>query len=185
MFYLIDLGTNQDRKLSLAIDYLDYLGTSEYSPTQFKEEFYKLASSYNVSVSEDQVTASLSGLTENFDKAANLLEKLFSNPKENRESLDNLISDILTKRENAKLSKNVILRSGLVNYGKYGKDNPFTYRLSEDELKNVKPSELISIIKNIMSYNQRVLYYGPEPQDLLVQTLDIEHKTRQSLKRHQ
>ena len=182
LFYLIDLGTNEDGKLSLAIDYLDYLGTSEYSPTQFKEEFYKLASSYNVSVSEDQVTVSLSGLSENFDKAANLLEKLFSDPKENRESLDNLISDILTKRENAKLSKNVILRSGLVNYGKYGKDNPFTYRLSEDELKKVKPSELISIIKNIMSYSQRVLYYGPEPQDLLVQTLDIEHKTPSEFK---
>ncbi|MBL0107260.1 MAG: hypothetical protein IPP52_08250 [Ignavibacteria bacterium] len=121
LFYLIDLWDKSGQKLSLAIDYLDYLGTSEYSPTQFQEEFYKLASSYNVSVSEDQVTVSLTGLTENFDKAANLLEKLFSDPKENRESLDNLISDILTKRENAKLSKNVILRSGLVNYGKYGK----------------------------------------------------------------
>lgn len=182
LFYLIDLGTNQDRKLSLAIDYLHYLGTSEFSPAQFKEEFYKLASSYNVSVSEDQVTVSLTGLSENFDKAANLLEKLFSNPKENRESLDNLISDILTKRENAKLSKNVILGSGLVNYGKYGKDNPFTYRLSEEELKKVKPSELISIIKNIMSYSQRVLYYGPEPQDLLVQTLNIGHKTPSEFK---
>ena len=38
LFYLIDLGTNEDRKLSLAIDYLDYLGTSEYSPTPFKEQ---------------------------------------------------------------------------------------------------------------------------------------------------
>ncbi len=177
LFYIIDLGTNQNRKLSLAIDYLDYLGTSEYSPTQFKEEFYKLASSYSVSASEDQVTVSLSGLSENFDKSAGLLEKLFSDPKENREALDNLISDILTRRENAKLSKNIILRSGMVNYGKYGKDNPFTYRLSESELKKIKPAELISIIKDIMSYSQRVLYYGPEPQDILVQTLNTEHRT--------
>lgn len=183
LFYIIDLGTNQNRKLSLAIDYLDYLGTSEYSPTQFKEEFYKLASSYSVSASEDQVTVSLSGLSENFDKSAGLLEKLFSDPKENREALDNLISDILTRRENAKLSKNIILRSGMVNYGKYGKDNPFTYRLSESELKKIKPSELISIIKDIMSYSQRVLYYGPKPQDILVQTLNNEHRTPEVFKK--
>ena len=180
--YLIDLGTNQNRKLSLAIDYLDYLGTSEYSPTQIKEEFYKLASSYNVSVSEDQVTVSLTGLSENFDRSVKLLEKLFSDPKANSEALDNLISDILTRRENAKLSKNTILRSAMVNYGKYGKDNPFTYRLSEEELKKVKPSELISIIKNIMSYSQRILYYGPEPKDPLLQTLNSEHKTPEVFK---
>ncbi|HMS64586.1 MAG TPA: insulinase family protein [Ignavibacteria bacterium] len=177
LYYLIELGTNQNKKLSLAIQYLDYLGTSKFTPAQFKEEFYKYAGSYSFSVNEDQVTVSMTGLSDNFDKSLRLLEELFSDPKGNDEILGNLINDILTQRENAKLSKNIILRSGLLNYAKYGKDNPFTYRLSESELKKVKASELIDIIKEIMNYKQRVLYYGPQISDVLVQTLDIEHKT--------
>ena len=177
LYYLIELGTNQNKKLNLAIEYLDYLGTSKYTSSQFKEEFYKLAGSYKFSVSEDQITVSLSGLTDNFDKAVKLLDDLFSDPKENKEALDNLIADILTQRENAKLSKNVILRSAMLSYAKYGKENPFTYKLSEEELKKVTASELIGIIKEIMSYKQRILYYGPQPSDELKLSLEIDHKT--------
>lgn len=180
--YIVEFGTNQNKKLSLALDYLDYLGTSKYSPAQFKEEFYRYASSYSFSASEDQTNVSLSGLTNNFDKSLALLEELFSDPKENKKALDNLIQDILTQRENAKLSKRTILWSGLVNYAKYGKENPFTYRLSEKELKEIKPSELIDIIKSIFDYKQRVLYFGPIQTDLLVQTMDIEHKTPDNFK---
>jgi predicted Zn-dependent peptidase len=180
--YIVEFGTNQNKKLSLAMDYLDYLGTSKYTPAQFKEEFYRYASSYSFSASEDQTTVSLSGLTDNFDKSLALLEDLFSDPKENTEALSNLIEDILTQRENAKLNKRTILWSGLVNYGKYGKENPFTYRLSEKELKEIKPSELIEIVKSIFNYKQRVLYFGPMQTDLLVQTMDIEHKTPEKFK---
>lgn len=180
--YLIDLGTGQDKKLSLAVRYLDYLGTSELSPSEFKEEFYRLASSFSVNVSEDQLTVSLSGLNDNFDKSVKLLDKLFSDPKGTKEALDNLVSDIITERENAKLSKNVILWSGMLSYGKYGKNNPFTYKLTEEELKKVKPSELIDLIKSLMNYSQRVLYFGPQSSDLLKLTLETDHKTKSDLK---
>ncbi|MEO8210323.1 MAG: insulinase family protein [bacterium] len=182
LHFIIDVGTNQNKKLSLAVQYLNYLGTSEYSPTQLKEEFYKLASSYSVNVSEDEATVSLSGLNENFDKALRLMEELFNNPKANKEALVNLIDDILKQREDAKLNKRTILWSAMFNYGKYGKDNPFTYRLSEEELKKVKPSELIKIIKELFSYNQRVLYYGPENEKEIVSTLDKLHNIPSKLK---
>ncbi|MBK8551939.1 MAG: insulinase family protein [Ignavibacteria bacterium] len=175
--YIIELGTNQNKKLNLAIDYLDYLGTSKYTPVKLKEEFYRLASSYSIGVSEDQITVSLSGLNENFKEASELFEELISDPESNEEALNNLIDDILKKREDAKLSKRTILWSGMYNYGKYGKDNPFTYRLSEEELKNIKASELIKILKDIFSYKQRVLYYGPESTSEIVSAVNKFHKT--------
>jgi len=182
MHYLIDVGSNQNKKLGLAMQYLNYLGTSKFSPSALKEEFYKLASSFGVSVTEDQATVSLSGLDESFDKSIKLLEELFSDPKENKEALNNLVADILTQRANAKLSKNVILWSAMLNYGKYGEDNPFTYRLSEDELKKVQPVELIKIIKDIMNYKQRILYYGPQTGSTLTEILNMYHKTTINLK---
>jgi predicted Zn-dependent peptidase len=180
--FVIDEGTNQNKKLSLAVQYLDYLGTSKFSPVQLKEEFYKLASSYSVNASEDETTVSLSGLNENLVKALNLMEELFSKPKANDEALSNLIEDIIKQRADAKLSKRTILWSAMFNYGKYGKDNPFTYRLSNEELRKVKPQELIKIIKDLFSYTQRVLYYGPESAEEIISILNKSHKIPSELK---
>lgn len=180
--YLIETGTNQDKKIGLALNYLNYLGTSKYSPTQLKEEFYKLASSFGVNSSEDEMSVTLSGLNENFDKSMVLLEELLSDPKGTKTALDNLISDILKQRQDDKLSKQTILWSAMLNYGKYGKDNPFTYRLSEEELKSVSPEELTNIIKDIFSYKQRVLYYGPQSSSDVASKINEYHKTPAELK---
>jgi len=180
--YIVEIGTNQNKKINLALDYLNYLGTSKLTAVQLQEEFYKLASSYSIRVSEDEVTVSLSGLNENFKKASELLEDLISDPRSDEEAFANLVDDILKQREDAKLSKRTILWSGMFNYGKYGKDNPFTYRLSEQELKNIRSKELISIIKNIFSYKQRVLYYGPESSSEAVSQINKFHKTPDELK---
>lgn len=182
LYYVIDVGSNQDKRLSLAMSYLNYLGTSKFTPTQLKEEFYKLACSYNFGVSEDEVTVSLSGLNEYFDRSLSLLEELFSDVQANEDALNNLVDDILKQREDAKLSKSTILWSAMYNYGKYGKDNPFTYRLSEEELKKIKSEELIKLIKEIFSFKQRVLYYGPESGTDIVSALDRIHKTPASFK---
>lgn len=182
LYYLVDIGTSNDDRLNLAVRYMNYLGTSEYSPPEFKEEFYKLASSYSVSVSEDQLRVSLSGLNDNFDKAVALLDKLFSDPKGSSAALDNLVKDILTERENAKLSKRTILWGGMMNYAKYGKINPFTYRLSEEELKKIKPSEILNLIRKIMTYKQKILYYGPQSAEETKLTLETLHKTPGKLK---
>lgn len=182
LYFKVDIGSNQNKKLNLAFTYLNYLGTSKYSSVQLKEEFYKLACSYNVKVEEDQVAVSISGLNQGFNKSLRLLEELFSDPQANEEALNNLIADILKQREDEKLSKNVILWSAMQNYAKYGPDNPFTYRLSENELKNVKPTELIEIIKDLFSYKQRILYYGPETIDDFANTINSMHKIPSAFK---
>lgn len=176
LYFIMNAGSNQDKKIKLALDYLDYLGTSKYTSSQLKEEFYRLAGSYGVGVSEDETTVSMTGLNENFEKSFRLLEEIFSDPKANEEALKNLILDILKQRQDAKLSKRTILWSGMYNYAKYGKENPFTYRLSEEELKKIKPEELIRIIKNLFSIKQRVLYYGPESSDKIKSLLNKYHK---------
>lgn len=180
--FIINYGPDNNKKLKLAIDYLKYLGTSEITPVKLKEEFYRLASSFDVSTGEDETYVSLSGLSENFEKSLQLLEDLISDPAANEDALKNLVEDIIKQRENAKLSKNTILFSAMVNYAKYGKDNPFTYRLSEKELKEVKATELLKIIKELFSYSQKILYYGPMGSDALLAMLDKNHNTPDKLK---
>lgn len=182
MYYILDMGTDNDQKLGMAVNYLRFLGTDKYSAEELKKEFYKLGTSFNVSTSGDQVYVTLSGLDENFEPALALFESVLQNPKADQKALDDMVQGILKARNDAKLNKGVILNQALVNYAKYGPKNPFTTVLSEKELKAVKPQELVNLIKSIPTYEHRVLYYGPRETDALVATLNAGHIVPAKLK---
>nr|WP_262908814.1 M16 family metallopeptidase [Hymenobacter translucens] len=176
LYYVLDLGTQNDPKLGLAANYLQYLGTDKYSAAQLQQEFYKLGCSFSVQSGADRVYVSLSGLDTNFEKATNLFESLLANPKPDAQALSDMVAGVLKSRKDAKLSKQVILSQAMVNYAKYGPKNPFTSQLSEKELKALKPQDLTALTKKLTSYDHRVLYYGPRTPEALTTVLSIEHK---------
>jgi predicted Zn-dependent peptidase len=176
MYYVLDMGTNHNKKLSLAINYLKYLGTTQFSAAQLQQEFYKLGCSFDVFVDEDELWVSLSGLTENIGSATQLFEELLSNPQPNDPALQNLVSDILKKREDAKLDKREILFSALSSYGKYGKSSPYTNILSAAELSQTGSDELINIIRGLTGYQHHILYYGSNSQEDLGNILNKHHR---------
>ncbi|RSK40193.1 insulinase family protein [Hymenobacter perfusus] len=161
LYYVLDLGTNNDPKLGLATDYLQYLGTGKYTAAQLQQEFYKLGCSFAVSSGQDRTFVSLSGLDSNFEPALALFEGLLAAPKPDAAALQNMVAGVLKARQDAKLNKGVILNQALVNYAKFGAKNPFTTQLSEKELKALKPEQLTALIKKLTTYEHRVLYYGP------------------------
>jgi predicted Zn-dependent peptidase len=175
LYYVLDFGTNSDKKLGLAVSYLEYLGTSKYSPSQLKEEFYKLGCSFSVSSSEEQVYVSLSGLSENFEKGLELFEEFLSDVQPNKEALDNLVNDILKERADDKLSRDKILWDAMFSYGKYGPKSPYTNILSESELKSITPDELVSILRKLKDYPHIVMYYGPLEFSELKELLNGKH----------
>jgi predicted Zn-dependent peptidase len=182
LYYILDMGTNTDKKLGVAIQYLKYLGTPEYTPDKLQQEFYKLACSFDVSVSQDQVYVSLSGLSENFEAAAGLLEKLLANPQPNPKALEGLISDIKKSRADAKLSKDQILWDAMLAYATYGAKSPQTNILSDAELKALKPQELVDLVKGLMSYEHHILYYGPRSVNTVAIQLSTLHRCPDQLK---
>ncbi|WP_242927905.1 M16 family metallopeptidase [Pontibacter vulgaris] len=182
LYYILDMGTNNDPKLGMAVNYLKYLGNDKYTAEELKKEFYKLGTSFNVFSSGDQVYVSLTGLDENFEKGLALFESLLQNPKPDQEALNNMVAGTLKARSDAKKNKSVILNQAMVNYAKYGAKNPFTTILSEKQLKAVKPQELVNIIKSIPTYEHRVLYYGPRETDKLVASLNAGHNVPAKLK---
>lgn len=177
LYYVLDMGTNNDPKLGLAADYLKYLGTGKYSAAQLQQEFYKLGCSFDVSSSPDRVFVSLSGLDKNMEPALQLFEQLLSNPTPDAQALKDMTAGVLKNRQDAKLNKSVILSQAMLNYVKYGPKNPFTNIVSEKELKALKPQELISRIKQLPTYQHRVLYYGPRAVDGTQAVLNQLHKT--------
>jgi predicted Zn-dependent peptidase len=175
--YTIPVGTNHDPKWSIVAEYFKYLGAGKFSSMQLKEEFYKLGCDYSARASEDEITFNVNGLNENLDKAVSLIEQLFNSPVKDDQALTNLTEDIMKRRANAKLNKNVIL-SQMQNYAKFGAQSPSTNVLSETQLKALKADELIQLLKDAFSYKHYIDYYGPSTNSNVVTVMNKQHTAK-------
>ncbi|WP_300725916.1 pitrilysin family protein [uncultured Bacteroides sp.] len=181
LVYLFDMGNNNDKVLGLAAQYLEYLGTSKMTPEEVKGEFYRMACSFSVYPGNERTYAVLSGLGENMPAAMKLFESLLSDAKIDSEAYTNLVCDVLKSRQDAKLNQDENF-DRLMNYVKYGQESPATNIVTETELKAMDPQELVDRIKRLNSYEHRILYYGPMPENELLAIINKEHKVPAELK---
>ena len=183
LYIIFDMGQDNDKELSLAAGYLDYLGTEKYSPEEIKQEFYKLGINYFVSSGNDKTYVGLSGLKENLPEGLALLEDLWSNAKADQETYDKYVEQILKGREDNKTQKGNILFNGLMNYGRYGENSRLRDIYSSEELKNKNPEELVQKVKDMRNYKQRIFYYGKD-LDKAIAAIDENHKLPAELKEY-
>ncbi|MFZ9982439.1 MAG: M16 family metallopeptidase [Cyclobacteriaceae bacterium] len=181
LYYLSDAGTDLNPLSAIAVEYLQYIGTSTLKAVDIKKEFYKLGCSFGVVTSDDQTYIYLSGLSENMTAAVELFESLLADPKEDEQALRKMTEGILKQREDIKKDKGSILWSGLLNYGLYGPESSFRNRLSNEALSALKPADLTAIIRKFNSAEHRILYYGPMDHNKLVKILDEKHRVPATL----
>ena len=173
--YVFDYGAYHDKYMNLAAAYMEYLGTDKYTPEQIKQEFYKLGCTYSMSAGADRSFVTISGLSQNMDKAMVLFEEIVNNLKPNKEALTNLVNDIMKGREDAKDNQNSIF-SHLITYGIYGEKSPLKAMfISEKELNAITPEFLIGKIQNWLKYKQFSIYYGPHSQQEVVASINKTH----------
>lgn len=182
LYYLSDVGTNNNPKMNVAVEYLQYIGTDDMSAEELQKEFYKLGCTFDVFASGDQTYVYLEGLNENMDKSISLFEKLLANPKADDEALNKMIDGIFKKRDDQKKDKWSIMFSGLMNYGLYGPKSSFTNVVGNKELRELKSQELVDIIKDFTKTQHRILYYGPMKGEELVTSLNTYHNLPEQLK---
>ena len=179
--YIVDMGTNHDNRLRLATDYLKFLGTEELSPAEVQQEFYKLGCDLSVSCGADKTQVTLSGLQSNFEASLILFENILANAIADEDALVNLKLAKTKERNDAKLNKQTILWSAMMNYAKHGENSAFRNKISEKDLNQVTSSELLELLKNLTTYKHRILYYGPETIDLIASILNIHHTNNTNL----
>jgi predicted Zn-dependent peptidase len=176
LYYILDMGTDHDKLMALAVQYLPYLGTSRYSAEELKKEFFKLGLSFDVFSSRDRIYVNLSGLNESLEPGMELFEHILADVQHDPRALQDMVAGILKKRQDAMKSKGQILFNGMMNMAQYGPQNPFKNILSEAELKAVSPEQLTEKIKTITSYKHTVFYYGPQQLAAVKPTIEKQHK---------
>ncbi|WP_431134065.1 M16 family metallopeptidase [Psychroserpens mesophilus] len=181
MNIIFDMGSDHDKKLSLAVGYMEYLGTDKYSAEDIKKEFYKLGIKYYVSSAPDKSYVGLNGLKENLPKGLELLEHLWANAIPDVDAYNSYVDQILKGREDGKTQKSNILYGGLMNYGKYGENSRLRNIMQANELKEINPQTLVDIVKDLKNYKQRVFYYGKDV-NAAVAALNTNHIVPSELK---
>ena len=175
-----DFGEESDVRYNYAADYLDYLGTKKLTNEQIKQQFYKLACSYNISVAARSITVSLRGLSENMTEALRLLEDLMQNAQPDQEAYEQFCALTLKSRADSKLDQRSNFNR-LVYYGMYGQYNIYRNILTDEQLAQTNPQDLLDLLKNLSKYEHTVLYYGPMTTAELDKALSKAHKTQKKL----
>ena len=180
--YIVAMGSNNDRLLDLALDYLPYLGTPRLGPKEFKKELFKLGLAINVRTEEERVVVGLTGLEKNLPQGITLLEELLSGAQPNEEALKSLVGDIAKERENAQKDKNTILQAAMYSYARYGTSSPFNDVMPLSELRTVASKDLIDRLHGLTSHAHKVFYYGRKSADEVSILLNGLHKVPATFK---
>jgi len=169
------VGTLNDLKLAMAANYSQFLGTDKKSAEQLTKEFYKIASSFRISNSDEYTTVNIEGLQENFETAVKLYEDFIANIKVDEEALKALKARVVKSRIDAKANRNAIMQA-LTNYAMYGAKNQSNYTFSDAEIEAITGKELVDKLKNLNNVEQTVIYYGPATLSELTNKLKTLHK---------
>jgi predicted Zn-dependent peptidase len=180
LYYVYEMGNNHDKALGTAFTYLSYLGTSTRTAEEIKSELYRLACSFNVIATNNRVYVYVSGLSDNFDKAMALLEERLADARAEAGTYDNLVSDILKQRSDAKLDQTANFNR-LNSYAVWGAHSPATHLLSAGELRNINPEELVNRTKSLKNFEHTILYYGPLSEKQITEAINKGHLAAQSL----
>ena len=180
LYYKYDFGNTADNRYELALAYLDYLGTKSLTVQQFKQKMYKLACNVSFNVADEDLYISMSGLSENMPEAMKLVEDLLANAKVDEEAYQSMVDLILKARNDAKSNQDECF-GRLMAYGFYGPRNSETNQMSEQQLRDAKPADLLKLVKGLNSMQHTVVYFGPMSQQELTAQVDKIHKTAKKL----
>ena len=174
LYYVFEMGNNNDKALGTVFNYLSYLGTSTKTAEEIKSELYRMACSFNTMATNDRVYVYVSGLSTNFEAAMNLLEDRLADAKADVETYQNLAADILKRRTDAKLDQ--YSNFGQLNsYATWGPKSPSTHILTETELKELDPEELVKRTKNLKNFEHQIMYYGPLTAGEITKIINDKH----------
>ena len=160
MAFRYEFGEESDVRYNYAAEYIDYLGTDKLTAEQLKQQFYKLACRYNIGVGARSITVSLNGLSENMPQALALLEDLMQNAKVDQEAYNMYCGMTAKQRADMKHDQRTNFNF-LVQYGIYGPYNRYRNMLSDEQLRQTNPQELLDLLKQLPQYEHTLLYYGP------------------------
>ena len=173
--FTYDKGSLSDPALDIAFSYLNYLGTPTRSAEEIAQQMYQLACSYGLLSVNSQSLVMVSGLDENIAEALEIVEDLAYNAIPDEAILENLKNDMLKSRADAKLNQSLCF-SALQSYIMYGPEYIKNTTLTDAQIKALTSEELLAKVKDILSCQHEIRYYGPKTEAEVTDFILAHHK---------
>ena len=174
MNIIAEYGRDHSLLLPLAAGYMGFLGTDQYSASEFRNEFYKLALDFSISGSDDKTTIHLSGFADKMEAVLKLIRHFLKDVKPDEKAYQLYVARILKSRADAKKNHQALFRAANM-YAAYGPgmNNPLLYAnsMTEKQLLEIKPAQLVDLMKYYFNFNTTphiVTYVGPASQNQVV-----------------
>lgn len=174
-YYIIDAGKDNDRKIPLGVNFLPYVGTSQHTATALKEELFRYGLNTSVYSGNKRSYVYVSGLNRNLEKGVQLLEEIINSSLPDTSAYAKYAERTIKERDDAELSQDNILYSGLWNYAKYGARSSQTDVLSDEEIRKQDPQQLLGLVKTMINYPHRIFYCGPMTLDQVESVIRKNH----------
>lgn len=179
--YSFYTGTESDPALNLAFTYLAYLSTPEMTAEEIAQKMYQLACSFKLHAGSSNTRIYVEGLSENIPEALDIVENLIQNAIPDERILENLKSDMIKQRADAKHNQSSCFNA-LQRYVFFGPELIRKITLTDDQIRDITSEELLSKVRSLMDYQHEVLYYGPDSQSQVTALLKEHHHTAENLK---
>ena len=170
----IEVGTEENEKLSLSAALLDIAGTPTMSNEELQKEWYRMGSDFRFGAGENSSAFTISGLDDEFEDTLALMMELISNPTAETQSLEQLKGILIKSREDRKSSPPAIAQA-LYMYNRYGDESPMLEALTTQEIMETRIDELISLPADLLNFKHTIAYTGSMPLEELVEVLRRQH----------
>ncbi len=172
----VEAGTKHSPRLSLALGYLNFLGTEKYSAQALRWEFYKNALDFSFSCGEDRSSLNLSGFASKMERGLELANDFLQNMKPDEKAWKAYVERILKARANAKKNQrtNFYALNTFVAYGPDPQNNPrlFANSISEQELRAMTAKQAVELAQRCFQIPRLYAYAGPKKADDLKNILE-------------
>ena len=170
----IEVGTEENEKLSLSAALLDIAGTQTMSNEELQKEWYRMGSDFRFGAGENSSAFTVTGLDDQFEDTLALMMELINNPTAEAQSLEQLKGILIKSREDRKSSPPAIAQA-LYMYNRYGDESPMLEALTTQEIVETSIEELISLPADLLNFKHTIAYTGSMPLEDLVEVLRRQH----------
>ncbi len=177
----VEVGTEENEKLSLAAALMDVAGTQSKSNEELQKEWYQMGTDFRFGTNENSSGIAISGLDEQFEASLAQALDLIKNPTADEQTLEQMKGILLKSRQDQKSSPPAIARA-LYLYNRYGEESPMLEALTSEEIQSSTVDELLSLPAELLTYKHTLSYTGSMPLEGLVAALRRHHVLEGELK---
>ena len=166
----IENGLRQNNSLRIAAEVLSNAGFEGMEASALQQEWYKLGSSFSVSVGSDATLFRLTGLDKNFQASVSLMAKVVQTAQVPDETVEKLLQIWLGTRKDQRVGQRQII-SAMGEKGMYGEQSSFLSQGTDEEIQSLTGEKLLTDLSQLLQHDAKAIYTGTLSKESVATTL--------------